>query len=345
MFCIREHDLQLTASDGFCDMIGVKASQSTPPDGGSKSCSDRVYCYSRIKLHNARHSGVRRWSETPRIDTEIREGNNFVRSEVRRFSDRWMARQIAGRADHNPAHFGSNARCDQRRVWEFGDAHRHINAFLDEVYVTVQQQEARRDHRISVQKVVEDWPQHILSAERRSRNGKYPPRFGMLAAGKGFCFLEFGQNAAARASVALTCLAQHHGARCPVEQLGPHMPFQEGDSTADGCWRSFEAPGGSGETAFFERRKEDRNRLYAIHYTPPTPSGRYHCPAGLTTTVASPEMVPSSECLFRGFSVRRTEPVRTPNSRKCCVGRTRERSTALAPTEIMMTDAGDADDL
>ena len=92
MFSIGEDDLQFAASDGFRNVIGVKTRKATPPDGGRKSRSDRVYCYSRTKLHDARHPGAGSRSKTPRIDTEIREGNNFVRSEVGRFGNPWMAR-------------------------------------------------------------------------------------------------------------------------------------------------------------------------------------------------------------------------------------------------------------
>ena len=96
MFSIHEDDLQLAASHGFRDVIGVKARKATPPDGGRTSRPDRIYSHSRTEMYNARHPGACSRSETPRIDAEIRKRYDFMRSEVCWFGNLRMARQIAG---------------------------------------------------------------------------------------------------------------------------------------------------------------------------------------------------------------------------------------------------------
>ena len=54
MFEIREDDLQLAASDGFRDVIGIKTRQAAPPDGGRKRRSYGVHGEPRTKMYDAR---------------------------------------------------------------------------------------------------------------------------------------------------------------------------------------------------------------------------------------------------------------------------------------------------
>ena len=54
MFEIREDDLQLAASDGFRDVIGIKTSQAAPPDRGREGRSNGVHDKPRIEMYDAR---------------------------------------------------------------------------------------------------------------------------------------------------------------------------------------------------------------------------------------------------------------------------------------------------
>ena len=113
MFGIRENNLQLAAPDGFGHVIGVKPRKTAPSDGGGVRRADRVDGQPRMKLHNARYAGACDRREAPRIETEIREGYDFMRRELSGFGNPWMAREIVRRADHDPADFGSDARRNQ----------------------------------------------------------------------------------------------------------------------------------------------------------------------------------------------------------------------------------------
>src|SRR6202020_595372 len=102
-----------------------------------------------------------------------------------------------------------------------------VHTLLDQIHGTVQQQEARRDHWMGVQKIVQDWPQHILSADWRSGDRKYPFRRRLLATSESFRLLELRQHTATCDCVALAGLTEPHRAGGPVEKLRPDTRFEE----------------------------------------------------------------------------------------------------------------------
>src|SRR5712671_4123427 len=99
---------------------------------------------------------------------------------------------------------------------ESGSSAMRMATLLDQIHGTVQQQEARRDHWMGIQKIVQDWPQHILSTEWWSGNRKHPPRRGLLATSESFRLLKLRQQAATCDRITFACLTERHRAGGPV---------------------------------------------------------------------------------------------------------------------------------
>src|SRR5580692_3513532 len=118
---------------------------------------------------------------------------------------------------------------------------------------------------MGVQKIVQDWPQHILSADWRSGDRKYPFWRRLLATSESFRLLELRQHTATCDCVALAGLTEPHRAGGPVEKLRPDTRFEERDRPADRCRRSLKSTGGGSEAPFVKRRDEDAHCLNTIH--------------------------------------------------------------------------------
>ena len=102
--------------------------------------------------------------------------------------------EVAGRGDHDASDIAAEADGDERGVRQMGDAQRDIDALIDQVDGPVQQEEANRDGRIEIEKVVDDRPQHLFPGDRRRRNGQYPARGRAFAGREHVGLLELDQN-------------------------------------------------------------------------------------------------------------------------------------------------------
>ena len=63
----------------------------------------------------------------------------MVRGEVRRLGELRGAREVRGARAENALHL-ADLRRDERRVREVGDAHRHVDPFVDEIHHAIEQE-------------------------------------------------------------------------------------------------------------------------------------------------------------------------------------------------------------
>src|SRR6266446_3872584 len=140
-----------------------------------------------------------------------------------------------------------------------------IDAFIDQVYRPVEQQELCRHRRKGVEKVVQDRTQHLLAAENGRCEGKSAARARPLACRQHIGLIETGQQASAGGSIALADFAQLVRACRAMEKLHADTALKEGHGAADSGRRASELATGTSKAALVERSYEHLHGVDAIH--------------------------------------------------------------------------------
>ena len=167
------------------------------------------------------------------FEAKIREGDDLLLGQIGGLPDARVIGQIAGRSDHDAPDIAAEADGDERGVRQMADAQGDVDALIDQVDGPVQQEEANRNGRIEIEKIVDNRPQYLLAGDRRRRNGQCPAGGGAFARGEHVGLLQLDQHPPTGSRIALTRFAQLERPGGPMQQLDPDMGFQKGERAAD----------------------------------------------------------------------------------------------------------------
>src|SRR6202012_5611454 len=113
--------------------------QTTIRKGGSSRGAHTIDDASRRELDGSRNRRALRRGEAPGIETEIGECHDLVSGQICGLFDSRMALEVARRSNHDAPDIAAKPDRDERRILQFADAQRNVDAFLDQVDGPVEQ--------------------------------------------------------------------------------------------------------------------------------------------------------------------------------------------------------------
>jgi hypothetical protein len=205
----------------------------------------------RIKRHSG--SGLTEVKQRQRMALQIAEP-----------ADPSMLRQIL-RAGHHDAARPANDPHAQARVFERADAHRDVDALLDEVARPIGQVELAEHRRISGEEVAHQRRHLAPSEQTRRGDHEAPGRGAGLGAGGAIGLVDGGQDAPRALQIARPGVGQRDLARRALQKLDAKPFFKGRDEPRHRRGRKLETSRSGGKSAQLGDRDERRDGFESIH--------------------------------------------------------------------------------
>jgi hypothetical protein len=194
----------------------------------------------------------------------MRHRNDLMLRQIRRLVDDRMSRKIRGRRRDHTTNFAEADR-NETRIRKVGNPQRDVDAFVDQIHLTIDEKQPDRHRRIFVHEGIDHRPYQVFPGDDGRGQRQDPAGRRAFAAGRNIRFLEVDQHAPAGDYVALARLAQFQGACSPMQQLGPDVRFEKGYCPTHRRRRSPQPPARTGQAAFVHGRHKDFHRIDTVH--------------------------------------------------------------------------------